>query len=111
MFGKLFGDKEYIFQKLTEKLWEKGIQLITKQKKNAKKKGVLKLSDKILLRKRALIEYVNDFLKNICQIEHFRHRSRCNFVTNLVSGIAAYAFLPKKPSLQPWENTIPCWIL
>lgn len=111
MFGKLFGDKGYISQKLTEKLWEKGIELITKQKKNAKKKGILELSDKILLRKRALIECVNDFLKNICQIEHSRHRSGCNFVTNLVSGIAAYAFLPKKPSLEPWENAIPCWIL
>lgn len=106
MFGKLFADKGYISQKLTDKLFEKGIQLVTKQKKNAKKKGILKLSDKILLRKRAVIESVNDFLKNICQIEHSRHRSCCNFVTNLVSGIAAYSFLPKKPSLQPWNNAI-----
>ena len=42
---------------------------------------------------------VNDFLKNICQIEHSRHRSCCNFVVNLVSGIVAYSFLPKKPSI------------
>lgn len=55
----------------------------------------MKLSDKIFLRKRAVIESVNDFLKNICQIEHSRHRNYCNFVVNLVSGIAAYSFLPK----------------
>ena len=112
IFGKLFADKGYISQKLTGNLWEKGIQLVTKQKKNAKKKKILELSDKILLRKRAVIESMIDFLKNICQIEHSRHRSCCNFVVNLVSGIAAYSFLPKKkPSLQPWKNAIPGKIL
>ncbi len=101
MFGKLFADKGYVSQKLFHALWKEGIQLVTKQKKNAKNKGLLVLSDKILLRKRAVIESVNDFLKNICQIEHSRHRSSCNFVVNLVSGLAAYSFLPKRPSIQP----------
>ncbi len=54
------------------------------------------LTDKILLRKRAVIEY--DFLKNICQIKHSQHRSCRNFVVNLVSGPAACSFLPKRPS-------------
>lgn len=111
IFGKLFADKGYISQKLTGNLWEKGIQLVTKQKKNTKKKKILELSDKILLRKRAVIESMIDFLKNICQIEHSRHRICCNFVVNLVSVIAAYSFLPKKPSLQPWKNAIPGKIL
>lgn len=84
MFGKLFADKGYVSQKLFDALWKEGIQLVTKQKRNAKKKGLLVLSDKILLRKRIVIESVNDFLKNICQIEHSRHRSCCNFVVNLV---------------------------
>ncbi len=101
IFGKLFADKGYISKKLAAQLQENGIQLVTKQKKNAKTKSLMELSDKILLRKRAVIESVNDFLKNICQIEHSRHRSCCNFVVNLVSGIAAYSFLPKKPSIQP----------
>jgi len=57
------------------------------------------LYDKIILRKRAVIESVNDFLKNICQIEHSRHRSIPNFLVNLVSAIAAYSFIPKKPSV------------
>ena len=56
--------------------------------------------DKILLKKRALIETVNDELKNICQIEHTRHRSFVNFISNLISGLIAYHFLPKKPSLN-----------
>ncbi len=111
IFGKLFADKGYISKKLANQLQENGIQLFTKQKKNAKTKGLMELSDKILLRKRAVIESVNDFLKNICQIEHSRHRSGCNFVVNLVSGIAAYSFLPKKPSIQPGSNVIPCKIL
>ena len=99
IFGKLFADKGYISKKLFQNL-EKNIELITKQKKNAKNPKILRISDRILLRKRAVIESVNDFLKNTCQIEHSRHRSCCNFVTNLVSGLAAYSFLPKKPSIQ-----------
>lgn len=54
----------------------------------------------ILLKKRALVESVNDELKNICQIEHTRHRCMGNFLTNLLSGLIAYSFLPKKPSLN-----------
>ena len=52
-----------------------------------------------MLRKRTVIESVNDFLKNICNIEHSRHRSMANFLINLVSALAAYSFLPKKPSV------------
>lgn len=73
MFGKLFADKGYISKKLFDNLRDKGIRMIAKQKKNTKNKGLMKLTDRLLLRKRAVIESVNDFLKNICQIEHSRH--------------------------------------
>ena len=99
LFGKLFANKGYVSKKLFEDLLEQGVEFITKQKKNAKNPGMLCFFDRLLLRKRALIESVNDFLKNICQIEHSRHRSCCNFVVNLVSGLVAYSFLPKKPSI------------
>ncbi len=56
-------------------------------------------ADKLLLRKRAVIESVNDFLKNICQIEHSRYRSVSGFLINVVSGITAYSFLLTKPSI------------
>ncbi|EMM71431.1 transposase, IS4-like family protein [Leptospira weilii str. 2006001855] len=78
-----------------ESLYEKGIQLITKLKKNMKNK-LMPLVDKILLRKRAIIESVNDELKNICQIQHTRHRSFFNWAVNLLSGLVAYSFFPKK---------------
>jgi len=99
LFGKLFGDKGYLSQELFEELFHKGITLFTKLRKNMKNK-LIPLEDKLLLRKRAVIESVNDFLKNICQIEHSRHRSPLNFLANLVSGLIAYSFLPKKPSLH-----------
>ena len=99
LFGKLFADKGYICKKLFEDLLKQGVEFITKQKKNAKNSWMLRLSDRLLLRKRAVIESVNDFLKNSCQIEHSRHRSCCNFVVNLVAGLCAYSFLPKKPSI------------
>ena len=60
----------------------------------------MNIYDKICLRKRAVIETVNDELKNICQIEHTRHRSVENFITNLVSGMIAYNFMPKKPTMN-----------
>ena len=99
LFGKLFGDKGYLSAKLFHHLFDKGITLFTKLKKNMKNM-LMDFSDKILLRKRAVIESVNDFLKNICQIEHSRHRSQLNFLVNLVSGLVAYSFLPNKPSLH-----------
>lgn len=99
LIGKLFGDRGYISQELFEKLYEQGLELITGRKKNMKQK-LIRLRDKILLRKRSLIETVNDQLKNICQIEHSRHRSIWNFLVNLLAGLTAYTYLPKKPSLN-----------
>lgn len=58
------------------------------------------LVDKILLSKRAIIESVNDELKNICQIQHTRHRSFFNWVVNLLSDLVAFTFFPKKSSLN-----------
>lgn len=99
VFGKLFGDRGYISQKLFNFLYSQNIQLITKIKKNMRNK-LMDLYDKLMLRKRAIIESINDVLKNICQIQHTRHRSSANYFVNLMSGIVAYSFLPKKPSLQ-----------
>lgn len=99
LWGKLFGDKGYLSVELREKLAEMGITLITSVKKNMKNK-LMPLWDKIMLRKRFLIETVNDQLKNQMQIEHTRHRSPTNFMVNLMSGLLAYAFKPKKPSLN-----------
>src|SRR5215469_2515904 len=99
VFGKIFADKGYISQSLFEQLFIDGIHLITGLKKNMKNSLML-LKDKIYLRKRAIIETVNDQLKNICQIEHTRHRCFENFIGNMISGLIAYNFLPKKPSLN-----------
>ena len=99
IFGKLFGDKGYISKALSELLFQDGIQLITKVRKNVKKKP-LSSSEKILLRKRAIIETVNDELKNIYQIEHTRHRSINSFLLNILGALAAYSFFPKKPSIN-----------
>ena len=95
IYGKLVGDKGYIGKHLFERLFVDGIQLITKLKSNMKG-ALMSVSDKLLLRKRAIIETVNDELKNIAQVEHSRHRSFDNFVVNLLGGIAAYSYFPKK---------------
>lgn len=99
IFGKLFGDKRYLSQNLFEQLFIDGIHMITKLRKNMKN-SLMHIHDKVLLKKRALIETVNDELKNICQVEHTRQRSFDNFIANLISGLIAYSFFPKKPSIN-----------
>ncbi len=104
-FGKLFGDKGYISSDLFEHLMQKGVQLITRIKSNMKNK-LMPLIDKLMLRKRGIIEMIIDQLKNISQIEHSRHRSPTNFLVNLLSGLIAYTLRPKKPSLNLRENDL-----
>jgi len=99
LFGKLFGDKGYLSQKLFEELLRTfNVQLVTGLRSNMKNM-LMPLMDKLLLRKRAIIETIIDPLKNISQIEHSRHRSPINFLVNLVCGLIAYCHQPKKPSL------------
>lgn len=97
--GKLIGDKGYISKDLFEKMMARGLKLITKLRRNMKNRFV-EMEDKLLLRKRAIIETVNDQLKNISNIEHSRHRSVWNFLGNLASGLIAYCWKEKKPSLN-----------
>jgi len=97
--GKLYADKGYVSQKLTEILFVDGLHLITHIRNNMKN-VLMEMKDKILLRKRSVIETINDELKNICSIEHSRHRSFENFITNLIAGLIAYCFFPKKPAIK-----------
>jgi hypothetical protein len=70
------------------------------------KQKLMGLQDRVLLRKRSIIETVNDQLKNISQIEHTRHRSIGNFMVNLFAGLLAYCLKPKKPSLNLNPNEV-----
>ena len=97
--GKIFGDRGYVSEKLRSELARKGILLITKLKRKMKNK-LITVYDKLMLRKRALIESVNNLLKSNCQIEHHRHRSQWNFLSNLLAGLGAYCINPNKPRLH-----------
>lgn len=114
LFGKLFADKGYLSKVLWElkivntykkikaneqMLFADGIQLFTKLRKNMKS-HIMKMEDKNLLRKRAIIETINDELKNHCQVEHTRNRSVNNFMINILGSLTAYCFFPKKTSLN-----------
>ena len=89
--GKLCGDKGYIDTRLFDFLFLDGVHLIAKKKSNIKN-ILMPMYDKIILRKRALVESVKDELKNIAQVEHSRHRSFTNFFTNALGALAAYSF-------------------
>jgi hypothetical protein len=103
IFGKLYGDKGYISQKLFDSLFGENIQLVTRIKRNMKNK-LMPLFDKLMVRKRAIIETIHDQLKNISQIEHTRHRSVVNFLVNVISALIAYSHKEKKPSLNIRAN-------
>ena len=99
VFGKLFADKGYISQGLFERLFNDGINLVTGVRSNMKNK-LMPLYDRLLLRKRSVIETINDELKNVAQLVHSRHRSIFNFAVNVLSAIAAYCFFEKKPAVN-----------
>lgn len=100
LFGKVFADRGYVSQALAQQVFEAyGIAFFAKPKRNMKNR-FMRLTDKLLARKRAIIETIIDQLKNISQIEHSRHRSPVNFLVNVLCGLIAYCHQPKKPSLN-----------
>jgi hypothetical protein len=103
--GKLIGDRGYISSQLFHIRWERGLHLVTKIRKNMHNK-LMPLVDKLLLRKRAIIETINDQIKNIQQIEHTRHRSVVNAMVNVLAALVAYTHQPRKPSLNISKNEL-----
>ena len=99
VFGKLYADKGYISQTLFDRLFSNGLNLVTGLRSNMKNK-LMPLYDKLMLRKRSVIESVNDELKNVAQLVHSRHRSVFNFCMNVLSALIAYSFFEKKPSIN-----------
>lgn len=95
--GNCYGDKGYITS-IFEELYEQGIRLISKVRKNMKNK-LIHLSDRYYLFKRGVIESVNDILMTVCDIEHTRHRSPVNCFTHIMGALVAYGFLDQKPSV------------
>lgn len=105
LVGLLFGDKGYIDQNLFHDLYEKGLKLVTGIKANMKNK-LLPLREKILLRKRSIIETVNSVIKKDFQISHTRHRSFVNGFIHIFSTLIAYTLKSKKPSIR-FNDLIP----
>lgn len=99
LYGKIFGDKGYISSNLFAELLSKGLKLVTGLKNNMKNK-LMDFNERIMLRKRSLIESVYHILKDVCHIEHTRHRSPENFVVNILAGLAAYTLYNNKPKLK-----------
>ena len=100
LVGKVFADKGYVKQALAQQLLKDfDIEFFAKPKRNMKNK-LMRLTDKLLARKRSIIETIIDQLKNISQIEHSRHRSPLNCWVNILCGLIAYCHQPKKPSLN-----------
>jgi Transposase DDE domain len=97
--GALYADKGYIGRKLFRKLWQRGLHLITSIRRNMRN-YLMPLADKIMLRKRFLIETVLDTLKSEMGLEHSRHRSVSNAMVHVLSCLVAYAFRPGKPSIS-----------
>ena len=96
LYGKVFADRGYISPKLFDSLFYDGIQLVHGIKMNMKNR-LMSFYDKMMLRKRYIIETINDLLKNKAQLVHSRHRSITNSLVNLVAVLGAYCFFENKP--------------
>ena len=99
IWGKLFGDKGYLSQPKTTPLAQQGIEIVTSIRRNMRP-VLMTLEDKILLRKRIIIESVNNLLKNWANIDHSHHRSPVNFFVNLMAGLVDYCWKPDKPTVR-----------
>ncbi len=107
MEGKLYGDKGYIGQALSNDLFDKGVELVTHVRKNMKVK-THSLWDRAMLSRRFIIETIHDQLKNISQIEHSRHRSVHGFMLDFIGGLIAYCLKENKPSLNLSGDEFDC---
>jgi hypothetical protein len=102
--GKCFGDKGYI-STFFDYFYQNGLQIVTKVRKNMKN-ALVQMYDKIWLRKRAIIESVNDLLMSVLDIDHTRHRSPWNSIVHIIGGVIAYHYYPEKPRVFiPMEIT------
>lgn len=90
LIGKMFGDKGYISKDLFQSLISQGLRLFTSIRKDMKN-HLFEMEDKILLRKRSLIESVFNVLKNNMKLEHTRHRSQVNFLVHIIACITSYS--------------------
>jgi hypothetical protein len=97
--GKLYADKGYISHELFKTLWQRGLHLITTIRRNMKN-YLMPMTDKLMLRKRFIIETVLDTLKSEMGLEHSRHRSVINAMIHVLSCLVAYAFRPGKPAIS-----------
>lgn len=100
LYGKVFAGRGYIKKALFEELFDQGIHLVHGLKANMKNK-LMPMWDRIMLRKRCIIECINDLLKNKANLVHSRHRSTHNFIINLCGALAAYSFFENKPEALP----------
>lgn len=107
LFGRVYADKGYVAHWLVERLRQQQVEFITKMRKNMKPVPRTPF-DHALLRRRSLIETVFDELKNLCQVEHTRHRSYGGFLVNLLGGIIAYCLAPNKPRLPLISSAPAC---
>ena len=89
----------YISKDLFLRLMARGLKIITGIKRTMKN-ILMSFEEKILLRKRSLVETVFDYLKNKLMLEHSRHRSFVNMLVHIVSTLTAYQLKPTKPSFS-----------
>jgi hypothetical protein len=97
--GKCFADKGYISKKLFASLWKKGLHLVTGIKRNMKN-YLMPFIDKMLLRKRFIIETIFGVMKRNMDLEHTRHRSSTNAFVSVMACLVAYSYKSNKPAIK-----------
>ena len=97
--AKLIGDKGYLSKKLFEKLFDQGVTLITKIKRNMKN-SLMEMADKLMSIRRSFVETIFSSMKSLNTLVHHRHRSSINAFVHLFAGLINYQIRSDKPSLN-----------
>lgn len=103
--GSLYADKGYISQNLFKTLYQRGLKLITGIKRNMKN-YLMPMIEKLMLRKRFLIETIFDVLKVHMNLSHTRHRSPTNACVNILSCLTAYQLKENKPKMKSYTPSL-----
>ena len=106
--GKVFADQGYLPTALQQRLWQRGLHLVTGIGRNMKN-DLMPLLDKLLLRKRFIMETLFEVLKSTMGLEHSRHRSPIHALVHMVSCLAASTLAQPKVNMGniPMPDPLP----
>jgi len=97
--GRCYADKGYISKNMFHRIYQRGLIIITGIKRNMKD-YLMPILDKIMLKKRFIIETIFGYIKENFNLKPSKHRSPINFFVSLLAALIAFQLKPNKPTIS-----------